>query len=131
MPFLHHISANSHTCGCDAITFVGSMSSLEVTLTMCHNLGLLSFSLPKILGGGTKFRSHLYQFCPFLSFDKFLVFSVSNAISCCLMYFLADLMGRQQTFKLACLKQKLTRLENVSKWQTNRPKWVRKTQNKV
>ena len=52
MPILHHISANRHTCGSDAITFVGSMSSLEVTLTVCHNLGLLGFCLPKIGGGG-------------------------------------------------------------------------------
>ena len=44
MPILHHISASSHTCGSDAITFVGSMSSLEVTL------GLLGFCLLKIGG---------------------------------------------------------------------------------
>ena len=47
MPILHHISANSHTCGSDAVTFAGSMSSSEVTLTVCHNLGLLRFSHPK------------------------------------------------------------------------------------
>ena len=52
MPILHHISANSHTFGYDAIMFVGSMSSLEVTLTVCHNLGLLGLCLPKIGGGG-------------------------------------------------------------------------------
>ena len=51
MPILHHISDNSHTCGSDALTFVGSMGSLEVTLTVCHNLGLLGFCLPKIGGG--------------------------------------------------------------------------------
>ena len=62
MLILHHLSANSHTCGSDAITFVGSMSSLEVTLTMCNNLGLLRFSLPKIGGGGAKFRSQLKNF---------------------------------------------------------------------
>ena len=28
MPILHHISANSHTCGTDAKTFAGSMNSL-------------------------------------------------------------------------------------------------------
>ena len=50
MPILHQISANSHTCGSDAITFVGSMSSLEVTLTVCHSLGVLGFCLPKIGG---------------------------------------------------------------------------------
>ena len=44
MPILHHISTNSHTFGSDAITFVGSMSSLEVTLTVCHKLGLLRIS---------------------------------------------------------------------------------------
>ena len=48
MPTLHHISANSRIFGCDAITFVGSLSSLEVALTAFHNLGLLRFSLPKI-----------------------------------------------------------------------------------
>ena len=61
MPFLHHISANSHTCGSDAITFVGSMSSLEVTLSVCHNLRLLGFWLPKIGGGCTDFRSQLVK----------------------------------------------------------------------
>ena len=54
MPILHHISDNSHTCGSDALTFVGSMGSLEVTLTVCHNLGLLGFCLPK-MGGLDKF----------------------------------------------------------------------------
>ena len=48
MSALHHISANRHTCGCDAITFIGSMGSLEVALTVFYNLGLLKFSLPKI-----------------------------------------------------------------------------------
>ena len=48
MPILHQISAKNHTCGSDAITFVGLMSSLEATLTMCQNLGLLRFSLPQI-----------------------------------------------------------------------------------
>ena len=67
MPILHHISANSHTCGSDAIAFVESMSSLEVTLTVCHNLGLLGFRLPKI-GGCTDFRSQLVKF---FSFDHF------------------------------------------------------------
>ena len=50
MPRLDHTSANSQTCGPDVITFVESMSSLEVTLTVCHNLGLLGFCLPKIGG---------------------------------------------------------------------------------
>ena len=59
MPILHHISANSHTCGSDAITFVGSMDSLEVTLTVCHILGLLGFCLPKIGGGGQIFGPNL------------------------------------------------------------------------
>ena len=69
MPILHHISANSHTCGSDAVTFVGSMSSLEVTLTVCHYLGLLRFCLPKI-GGCTHFRSQLVKI---FSFDHFWV----------------------------------------------------------
>ena len=56
MPILHQISANSHACGYDAIMFVGSMSGLEVTLTVCHNLELLGFCLPKIgdRGGGVQ-----------------------------------------------------------------------------
>ena len=62
MPILHHISANSHTCGSDAITFVGSMSSLEVILTACHNLGMLGFRLPKIGGGVQIFGPNLYNF---------------------------------------------------------------------
>ena len=59
MPILHHISANSHNCGSDAITCVGSMDSLEVTLTVCHILGLLGFCLPKIGGGGQIFGPDL------------------------------------------------------------------------
>ena len=59
MQILHHISANSHTLGSDAIKFVGSMDSLEVTLTVCHNLGLLGFGLPKIGGGGQIFGPNL------------------------------------------------------------------------
>ena len=97
MPILHHISANSHTCESDAITFVGSMSVLEVTPAVCHNLGLLGFGLPKT-GGVYRFSVPTcknFQFWPFLSFDKFQVFSVSNVICCCLMVFVADLMWRQ------------------------------------
>ena len=67
MPTLHHLSANSHTCGSDGITFVGSMNSLEVTLSVCHNLGLLGFCFPKI-GGCTDFRSQVVKF---LIFDHF------------------------------------------------------------
>ena len=91
MSFLYHISANSHTCGSDAITFVGSLSSSEVTLIICHILGLLGFWLPKIGGGGG-----FVKICKNLSFDKFQVFSVSKVISCFLMAFLADLKRRQQ-----------------------------------
>ena len=68
MPILHQISANSHTCGSDAITFVGSMNSLEVTLTVCHNIGLLGFRLPNIGGGCTDFLSHHVKI---FSFDHF------------------------------------------------------------
>ena len=82
MPILHHISANSHTCWSDAITFVGSMSSSEVTLTVCLNLRLLGFRLPK-MGWCTDFRSQLVE-----------IFS-SNVISCCLMAFVAQLKWRQ------------------------------------
>ena len=83
MPILHHISANSHTCGLDARTFVGSKSSLEVTPTVCHNLGFLRFSLPKIGGWAN------------LTNSKFF-FSFSKVISCCLMAVVADLKWRQQ-----------------------------------
>ena len=54
MPILHHLNANGHTCWSDAIMFVGSMSSLEVTLTVCHILGLLGLCLPKIGGGSVQ-----------------------------------------------------------------------------
>ena len=59
MPFLYHLSANSHTCGSDEKTFVECMSSLEVTLTVCHNLGLLRFSLPEIGGVVQNFGPNL------------------------------------------------------------------------
>ena len=102
MHFLHHISANSHTCGSDAITFVGSMSSLEVTLTVRHILGLLGGCLPKI-GGLYRFSvptCKKFQFWPFLSFDKFQDFSVSNAISPYLVAFVAGLKWRQHRYWL-------------------------------
>ena len=44
---LHHISANIHTGEYDAIKCVGSMYSLEVTLTVSNNPGLLRFPFPK------------------------------------------------------------------------------------
>ena len=59
MPIWHHINGNSHTCGSDAITFVVSMSSLEITITVCHNLGLLRCSLPEIWGGVKNFGPNL------------------------------------------------------------------------
>ena len=74
MPILHHISANSHTCGSDAITFVGFMSSLEAILTVFHNRGLLRFSFSKI-GGCTDFWSQLVKI---FSFDHFLVLTNSK-----------------------------------------------------
>ena len=98
MPFLHHISANSHTCGSDAITLIEYMSSLEITLTVCQNLGLLRFSFPKIEGCCTKIRSQLVKN---FSFDHFWVlknskfFLVSNVISCFLTAFVVDLKWRQ------------------------------------
>ena len=58
MTILHHLSANNHTCGSDATTFVESMGSLKVTLAVCHNLGLLGFCLPK-MGGGQIFGPNL------------------------------------------------------------------------
>ena len=48
MPSLYHISGSRHTCGYDAITFVGLMDSLGVTLTLYYILGLLKYSVPKI-----------------------------------------------------------------------------------
>ena len=56
MAILQHMNDNSHTCVSDAITFVGFMSSLELTLTVCHNLGLLKFGLPKM--GGVQIFGH-------------------------------------------------------------------------
>ena len=73
MPILHQISANSHFCGSEAIAFVGSMDSLEATLTVCHNLGLLGVCLTKIGGGVDKFSvptCKIFQVWPVLSFDK-------------------------------------------------------------
>ena len=54
MSILHQISANSHTCGSDAITFVDSMSSLEVVLTVCFDVssGCSGFPFQKSGGGG-------------------------------------------------------------------------------
>ena len=40
----------------DAMTFVGSLRNLVVTLTVGYNLGLLWFSLPKI-GGWRHFNA--------------------------------------------------------------------------
>ena len=51
MPLLHHLNANSHTCGSVAIMFAESMSNVEVTLTVCRYFVLLRLSLPKIGGG--------------------------------------------------------------------------------
>ena len=62
MPIWLQISANSHTCGSDAITVVGSMSSLEVNLTVCHKHGFLGFCLPKIGGGVYRFSVPTFQF---------------------------------------------------------------------
>ena len=70
MPILHHISAISHTCGSEAITFFGSMGNLEITLTVCHNLGLLRFSLSKI-GMIYEFSVPTFQLGPFLNLDRF------------------------------------------------------------
>ena len=69
MPSLHHRSANSHTCGYDATIFVGSMSSLEVTLTVCHNLGFLGFCLPKIGEGVQIFGPNLQKFSVLTIFE--------------------------------------------------------------
>ena len=80
MHFLHHLSANSHICGSDAIMFVGSMDSLEVTLTVCRNLGLLGFCLPK-MGECTDFRSQLvksFSFGHFCVLTNFKFFQFQN-----------------------------------------------------
>ena len=76
MPIWHHISAHSHTCGSDAITFVGSMSSLEVSLTVCHNLGLLRFSPPKIGGDVQNFRPNLQEFSVLTIFEFWQILSI-------------------------------------------------------
>ena len=72
---LHYISANSHTCGFDAITFVGSMKNLEVTLTVCYNLGLAWFSFLKNVGCTTftrgVYKMGVAQILACTSFDKF------------------------------------------------------------
>ena len=73
IPILNHISDNSHTRGSDALTFVGSVSSLEVTLTECHNLVCSGFPFQKS-GGVQQFPVPTFkdfQFRPRLSFDKF------------------------------------------------------------
>ena len=56
MPTLHHISVKSYICRSDAMTFVGSLKNLELTLTVGYNRGLLWFSLPKI-GGWRHFNT--------------------------------------------------------------------------
>ena len=97
MPILHNISGNNRTCGSDLITFVGYVSSLEVTLTVSHILGFLGFP-SKNSGVCTKFLSQLVKY---FNFDRFWVltnskfFSVSKVISRCLMAFLAELKWRQ------------------------------------
>ena len=88
VPILHHIRANGHTCGSDAITFVESMSSIEVTLTMCHNLGLLRFCLPKLGGGGYKISvptCKSFQFRPFLI--AALIFSAGYYCACIFFFY--------------------------------------------
>ena len=65
MPIVHNINAKSHTSGFDAVTFVGSMVSLKVTITACFNVRLRFFLL-KSGGGGYKFLSARVKF---LSFD--------------------------------------------------------------
>ena len=73
MQILNHISDNSHTCGSNALTFVGSMSSLEVTLTECLNIGCSGFPFQK--SGGVQeisvptFKDFQFWLC--LSFEKF------------------------------------------------------------
>ena len=54
---LHLISANSDTCGSDARIFVASTIRLEVALTVCCNLGIHKFKLPKIGGGSEVCRN--------------------------------------------------------------------------
>ena len=49
------------------------MSSLEVTLTVCHNLGLLDFLYQKSVGVYkiSVPSCKIFQFWPFLNFDEF------------------------------------------------------------
>ena len=61
MPLLRHIRANSHTCGYDAITFVESMNSLEVTLSVYYSLGFLWSPFSNSGGGRSHFLSQLVK----------------------------------------------------------------------
>ena len=70
MQISHYLRANSHSCGYDAITFVGSKNSFEDALIVWYHFGLLRFFLTKIEEGGgcTNFLSQLVNF---FSFDYF------------------------------------------------------------
>ena len=70
IPISHHISDNSHTCRSDARTFGGTMHSLEVTLTVCYNLGFLGSQLVKCFS--------FDHFWVLTNFGK--VFSVSKVV---------------------------------------------------
>ena len=48
MPILLSVNANSHTCGFDAITFVGFLDSSEVTINECSSLVFLGFPFLKL-----------------------------------------------------------------------------------
>ena len=71
MPSFYHLSANSHTCWSDVRTVVGclegALESFETTQTVCYNLELLWFSLPK----NGELASIRFQLVKFSSFEKF------------------------------------------------------------
>ena len=98
MFILHHVSANSQFCGSDAISFVESTIILEVTLSVCHDFGLLRFSLFKNRWVVQNFGPNLWKFSELTIFEFWQIlsfFSVSKAIFFVLMAFVADLKLRQ------------------------------------
>ena len=95
MTILHPISANCLTYGSYAITFVRYIFNLNVTLTVCDNLGLVRFFFQK--SGVYKFRSQPEKFSVLTIFEfrQILSFFSASKVTCCLMAFVADLKWRQ------------------------------------